>query len=378
MKDRQDCDIAQEPQLILEETSPALPSSPLPVSDRSGQTPTSNPARPKTWTTLPVVAMLAAGICLLFVSWWLGPNGYFYEFDSRSYPSMSQTERALAGIGIEMRILRAKLAHKQSWLGRSFAAKGDYKLCCGDENGAIAAYRRSIKHQMYFNSEPTEILVALYAKQGRWNDAYQLLQEKFELRSKDLEPQPYNSYSNKQFFLIAAKVCEHMKDKRAADYFAKSAAGTRSPWLASPASSGLAQDPCSELMGEGCRKLANGEYGAARDKFLWMQDPAMDQITRKRGALMAFITSVAAGDKRQAESDWPEAWSAYAYFKAAGNCHREEASFLHQYAKFLRWQGQNDTAASAEEQEAIARETQDPQLQGATNGTIGPFDEGPG
>lgn len=128
---------------------------------------------PKLFAIVPIIVVFM----VLIVAWWLGPQGYFYVFDPYEYDRMSPETRTMAGIGVDLRVVRARLTHNRDWLRRSLFALGNYRLLRGDEKGAVAAYEEAVQYVQIFEIQRPEIrtLIALHAKQGHWSEAYRLL-----------------------------------------------------------------------------------------------------------------------------------------------------------------------------------------------------------
>jgi hypothetical protein len=127
---------------------------------------------------------------------------------------MSPLSRTLAGVGVELRLVRARFNHKHNWIVASLIAAGDCRLLSGDEKGAELAYREARKRGLYRNQRPDRTLICLYAKQERWSEAYSLLKQEFDL-GESIRDYSGFKYTDKKFALIALRICQKVHDKQA-------------------------------------------------------------------------------------------------------------------------------------------------------------------
>lgn len=314
------------------------------------RTPAEVPVRRDASDKLSVVAASLVVALAVATCWWLGPHGYFYTFDARQYDGMSPAARTLAGLGVDLRVARARLTHKVSWLRNSLAAAGDYRLCQGNEMAAESAYVESLKYG-YTDFHVHHTLIALYAKQERWKDAEHLLNEIYD--ESDWKTMSYpNSYRDQKFNAICRLVCERAGNQKGVAYFKEVQMQSKKPWVSEVL---FKSSHMSELMDEGCRDLIAAKYESARQCFDLMQDADMDEPSRARGAIMEFVTSMMANDRRAADRNVRTALTAYEYMQNEPSTQMDRATFLHHYAAYLRLQGRHGEAAETLKKEELTR-----------------------
>lgn len=122
------------------------------------------------------------------------------------------------------------------------------------------------------------------------------------------------------------------------------------------------------LKRDGCAYLIDEDYAGARAAFEGLREDEMGERDRAEGAIMCFVTSVAAGDDAEARRDSKIALTAYEFLKAEEDTENYQAVFLHHYALFLQKQGRTAEANTFLQAENEARTTLVP---GSTKGSIG-------